>query len=162
MQSAAEYALENVSATAKQRHLPLTDFYANMLRYSHDVTGGTQTPILFRSGHAGTIKDTASTSWQEASLVHVAFRNMDRTLPDKIQTANRTVHFVSTSVTMAQDDRPVPGGTADAYHLMLCPLSAYRQESKVKQTVKLWRLTSLKRIPGSYFGSFAMHWQFAK
>lgn len=90
LQSSAEFALTSVSADEKQRHLPLTDFYMSMLRYAHDVTGGTQTPLLFRSGSANWIQDTSSQAWLDAAGVHMALRAINGGSPDSAASESET------------------------------------------------------------------------
>ncbi len=83
LQSASEYALDARRATKQDklnRFLSLAKFYEAILRYSHDVTDKSQTPLLFRSGSPKHL-DTDHLAWQEAAEVRVARRSSER-LPD--------------------------------------------------------------------------------
>ena len=68
LQSASEYALHpkwHESGTNKES-LTLDEFYDAVLRYSHRVTDGEQTPLLFRYGQPGHISSGSAMSGNRA------------------------------------------------------------------------------------------------
>jgi hypothetical protein len=72
LQSACEYACDSKRSGSGKDYLSLSKFYDAVLRYSHHVSRGQQTPLLFRSGASGPIDDLDNQRWQEAGEVWIA------------------------------------------------------------------------------------------
>lgn len=74
LQSACEYACDTKRKHIGSSMLSLAGFYEAILRYSHNVTEGTQTPLLMRSGVRGHVLDSGPNQkiWQEATEVRIA------------------------------------------------------------------------------------------
>ncbi len=111
LQSASEYALDARHATKevkRNRFLSLTKFYEAVLRYSHDVTNASQTPLLFRSGSPLRL-DTDHPAWSEAGVVRVARRAAERLMNSESTGGDAEVDSKrdSTNDTASRDQRVV-------------------------------------------------------
>ncbi|MEZ6138317.1 MAG: hypothetical protein R3C53_25825 [Pirellulaceae bacterium] len=157
LQAACEYACQREMCAKGVDFLSLSRFYEAVLRYSHDVTDGTQTPLLLRSGTSGYLTDISNGAreWARASEVRVArvsFEIPDLEDAEKLQkeldpknppqpeeTANLATpqHFVALQETASTSAQPgTDAGPTDGESLPAPP----PEPPITDPTLKFWKI----------------------
>ena len=137
LQSASEYALHpkwHESGTNKET-LTLDEFYDAVLRYSHRVTDGEQTPLLFRYGQGGHIGSDSGDVWEKgARNVVVAYKTGLEKLAKEAAEAEAKKNLA-----------PEGGGKTSSVNRRIVPGSTVAQSSGQFALSEFFGPTSLSR-----------------
>lgn len=126
LQAASEYACNVTAASKSQDFLSLANFYESVLRYSHQVTEATQTPILLRSGQGaiGLNKPREGSLWAAAQQVCVGgLVEVESSEPAD----EEAEALLASSQTLAEDpDQDAPGQQSPADEVLTPSLNYWR------------------------------------